>query len=164
MKFQEKYDTARPYTACFVILMREDKIAMVLRKNTGWHDGFYGLPAGKMEWQETFTQGAIREALEEAGVVIKPEDMRVVHVVHRHAEEGNEFMDWVDVYFAVDAWEGEPHNAETDKSERLDWLPINDLPDNIVPSQRAALTEVAKGNFYSEFGWEDADILGTGSA
>lgn len=161
MKFLEKYDTARPYGACYVILMKDETIAMVLRKNTGWHDGDYGLPAGKLEWHETFTDGAIREAKEEAGVDIKPDDMRVVHVAHRHAEEGGEFMDWVDIYYGVDDWEGEPHNAEVEKSERLDWLPINDLPDNIVPPQRAALTELAKGNVYSEYGWRnDADILG----
>lgn len=154
MKFDDKYGSARPYAACFVILMKDDGIAMVLRKNTGWMDDYYGLPAGKLEYGETFTQGAIREAKEEAGVDIKPDDMRVVHVAHRHGEEGELFMDWVDVYFAVDAWQGEPHNAEPDKSERLDWLNINDLPDNIVPSQRAALTEIAKGNSYSEFGWD----------
>lgn len=153
MKFDDKYDSARPYTACFIILMQDDKIAMVLRKNTGWMDGHYGLPAGKLEYHETFTQGAIREAKEEAGVDISPDDMRVVHVAHRHHGNGEEFMDWVDAYFAVDAWRGEPHNTEPDKAERLDWLPINDLPANVVPPQRAALTEIAKGNFYSEFGW-----------
>lgn len=154
MKFRDIYDSARPYTACFVILMEEDKVAMVLRKNTGWMDGYYGLPAGKLEYHETFTEGAIREAKEEAGVTINPEDMRVIHVVHRHAEKDNqEFMDWVDVYFAVDDWEGEPYNAEPEKSERLDWLNINDLPENVVPPQRSALTEIAKGNAYSEHGW-----------
>jgi 8-oxo-dGTP diphosphatase len=154
MNFLAKYDSARPYTACFVILMKDDKIAMVLRKNTGWMDGYYGLPAGKLEYGETFTEGAIREAKEEAGVDIGAEDMRVVHVAHRHGEEGETFMDWVDVYFGVDDWQGEPHNAEPEKSERLDWLNINDLPENIVPPQRDALTELAKGNFYSEFGWQ----------
>lgn len=153
MKFDDKYDSARPYAACFVILMKDDKVAMVLRKNTGWMDDYYGLPAGKLEYHETFTQGAIREAKEEAGVDINPDDMRVIHVAQRHSEDNGLFMDWVDVYYAVDEWIGEPHNAEPDKSERLDWLPINDLPENIVPPQRAALTEIAKGNFYSEYGW-----------
>ena len=98
-KFQDIYDSARPYTACFAILMNDDKIAMVLRKNTGWMDGHYGLPAGKIEYHETFTQGAIREAKEEAGVDINAEHMRVAHFVHRHAEEPDgQFMDWVYIY------------------------------------------------------------------
>lgn len=134
--------------------MRDTEIAMVLRKNTGWMDGHYGLPAGKLEYQETFTQGAIREAKEEAGVDIEPDNLRVIHVAHRHGEDAEKFMDWIDVYFVVDEWSGNPQNAEPEKSERLDWLSINDLPENVVPSQRAALTDIAKGNFYSEFGWD----------
>lgn len=153
-KFDDRYDSARPYTACFVVLMRDTEIAMVLRKNTGWMDGHYGLPAGKLEYQETFTQGAIREAKEEAGVDIEPDNLRVIHVAHRHGEDAEKFMDWIDVYFVVDEWSGNPQNAEPEKSERLDWLSINDLPENVVPSQRAALTDIAMGNFYSEFGWD----------
>ena len=70
MKFDDKYDSARPYIACFVILRKGNKVAMVLRKNTGWMDGYYGLPAGKVEYFEHFTAGAAREAKEEAGVDI----------------------------------------------------------------------------------------------
>ena len=88
MKFEDKYpEVARPYTACFVILRRKDRIAMVLRKNTSYMDGYYGLPAGKCEWFETFTKCAIREAKEEAGVNIAEKDLKFVHLVHRHGED-----------------------------------------------------------------------------
>ncbi len=117
-------------------------------------DGHYGLPAGKVEYGEPYVLGAIREAKEEAGVDIKLDDLRFVHVAHRHGVENNEIMDWVDVYFEADKWSGEPYNAEEEKSERLDWLDLENLPENIVPPQRAALLEVAKGSSYSEYGWE----------
>jgi 8-oxo-dGTP diphosphatase len=157
VKFKDIYDSARPYVACFVILREEDKVAMVLRRNTGWMDGQYGVPAGKVEYDETLTEGAMREAKEEAGVSIKLADLKHVHTCHRHAiaDKKDLFMDWIDVYFEVDSWQGEPHNAEPEKSERLDWLDINNLPKNIVPSQRAALISIAKGEQYSEFGWTD---------
>ena len=154
MKFQDKYDSARPYIACFVILRKNDMVAMVLRKNTGWMDGCYGLPAGKVEYGETYAQGAVREAKEEAGVTIVVPDLEFAHVAHRHGEENGEFMDWVDIYFEVKSWGGEPYNAEPEKSERLDWLDLNNLPDNIVPSQRAALIAISKGEPYGEFGWD----------
>lgn len=156
MKFEDKYpEVARPYVACFVILRRGDKVAMVLRKNTGYMDGHYGLPAGKGEWFENFTTCAIREAREEAGVDISSDELEFVHLVHRHGESVVEkkFMDWVDVYFEAKSWQGEPHNAEAEKSERLDWLDINNLPENIVPPQRSALEHIAKGEKYSEYGW-----------
>lgn len=152
-KHSEKYDSARPYIACFVILRKGNKVAMVLRKNTGFMDGDYGLPAGKVEYGEPYALGAAREAKEEAGVDTSLDDLRFVHVAHRHGESEEVFMDWVDVYFEADSWQGEPHNAEEHKSERLDWLDIDNLPENIVPPQRAALLEIAKGNYYSEYGW-----------
>lgn len=156
MTFDDKYpEVARPYTACFVILRRANKIAMVLRKNTGWMDGYYGLPAGKGEWFEPFSVGAVREAKEEAGVDIEPKSLRPAHIVHRHdSDSEGKFIDWVDVYFFADSWDGEPHNAENHKSERLDWLDLDNLPENIVPTQRLALIDIAKGSFYSEYGWE----------
>jgi len=58
MKFQEIYETSRPYIAVFVILRRKQMIAMTVRKNKGWMDGFYCLPAGKVEWDETYLAGA----------------------------------------------------------------------------------------------------------
>ncbi|NBU34230.1 NUDIX domain-containing protein [bacterium] len=153
MKLANIYDSAAPYIACFVILRRGDSVAMVLRKNTGWMDGHYGLPAGKVEWNETYSAGAVREAKEEAGVDIQVEDLSFAHIGHRHSNDGKTFMEWVDVYFEVKKWDGEPHNAEPEKSERLDWLDLHNLPDNIVPSQREALKHITKGVTYSEYGW-----------
>lgn len=152
-KHSEKYDSARPYIACFVLLVQDGKVAMVKRKNTGWMDGYYGLPAGKVEYGEPFALGASREAKEEVGVDIELDDLDFVHVAHRHGENDEEIMEWVDVYFEAKKWDGEPHNAEPEKGEQLDWMSLEDLPDNIVPSQRAALVEIANGNGYSEYGW-----------
>jgi len=154
MKFEAIYDSARPYIACFVILRRENKVAMVKRKNTGYMDGYFGLPAGKVEYSEPYSQGAIREAKEEAGVEILPENLRFIHITHRHVEEDNKFMDWVDVYFEADTWSGEPYNAEEHKSDGLEWLDLDALPENVVPPQRFALDHVATGQVYSEYGWK----------
>lgn len=156
MKFEDKYpEVARPYIACFVILRRKNQIAMVLRRNTGYMDGYYGLPAGKGEWFEHFTSAAAREAKEEAGVHIDERDLKFVHLVHRHGEDriAKKFMDWVDVYFEAEKWEGEPYNAEEEKSEKLDWIDLDNLSENIVPPQRAALEQISRGERYSEYGW-----------
>lgn len=158
MKFDDKYTTARPYLASFVILRRKNMVAMVLRKNTGWMDGHYGLPAGKIEWNETLQSGAVRETEEEAGIVVKPEHLKLVHTAHRHGEDENVFMDWVDLYFEAESWEGEPHNAEPEKSEELQWINFDELPENIVPPQRAALIALSKGQNYSEFGWPNESV------
>jgi len=129
---------------------------MVKRKNTGWMDGYYGLPAGKVEYGEQYSLAAAREVKEEAGVDIDPADLEFAHVVHRHKEDETEteFMDWVDVYFEAKKWKGEPHNTEEEKAESLDWIDFNNLPDNIVPPVREALNHIHEGKKYSEYGWE----------
>lgn len=153
-KHSEMYDSARPYIACFVLLRKDNMVAMVLRKNTSWMNGFWGLPAGKVEYGEPYINGAIREAKEEAGVDIDRQDLAFLHIAHRHSEDGNEIMDWIDVYFEAKHWRGEPYNAEEEKSERLEWHKLDNLPENVVPSQKAVLLQIAKGEVYSEYGWE----------
>ena len=145
------FDTATPFIACFVVLRKGSKVGFVLRKNTGWMDGFYGLPAGKVEKGESYSAGAVREAKEEAGIVIDVSDLIYTHTMHRHSS--NE-MDWVDVYFEATKWEGEPHNAEPEKAEEFAWLDMNNLPDNVVPPFQAALEAIQRGEKYSEYGWD----------
>ncbi|MDZ7786369.1 MAG: NUDIX domain-containing protein [Candidatus Saccharibacteria bacterium] len=143
------FDTAKPYIACYLILRDGDKIAFVLRgEATKWMAGYYGLPSGKVEKNESFSQGVIREGLEEVGVSVLPENIHHTHTMHRHDE-----VDWVDVYFEAPKWKGEITNAEPHVHEEVAWLNVNDLPENVVPPVRAALEAIEKGEKYSEYGW-----------
>ena len=56
------YDTQTPHVACYAICVQDNKVALVLRENTAWMNGFYSLPAGKVENNERFLAGTIREA------------------------------------------------------------------------------------------------------
>lgn len=155
MIFNDIYDSARPYIACFLILRnKEGKIAMLRRKNTGWMDGYFGLPAGKVEYGETYIQATIREAKEEAGVVVTASDLSLSHIVHRHGIEGKGFMDWVDVYFEANTWQGDPYVVEPHKASEFKWVDLVSDHDQIVPAQACALSAVKSGERYSEFGWE----------
>lgn len=148
----QKYNTATPYIASFVIVREEGKIAFVLRENTKWMNGFYGLPSGKVEKRESFTSAAIREAKEELGITVKSSALNQVLTVHRH-EPDSFATDWVDVYFEVSVWEGIPSNAEPKIHSELAWFDPLNLPDNIVPAVRYALGQIQAGNTYGEYGW-----------
>lgn len=145
----KKFDIARPYTDVYIILKKDNLVAAVKRTNTNWMDGFYGLPAGKVENNETYAEAAVREAHEEVGVVIQASQLRAVHVQHRKTDDTL----WVGVFFVAELWQGEPHNAEPERSDEFKWLDLNNLPENVVPSQRAALDFIDKRVFYSEYGW-----------
>lgn len=142
------YDTAQPYIASYVLVRKDGKLAFVLRSNTDWMNNYYGMPSGKIEKNESFSAGAIRESLEEIGIRVTPQNLKFVHAMHRM--EGS---DWVDVYFEVLSYEGEAHNAEPHMHGELAWLDPADLPENVVPSVRLALEHIGTGKVYSEYGW-----------
>lgn len=123
------------------------KILMGIRKNTGFCDGMYHLPAGHLEEGETITSGAIREAKEELAINIDPAALNLVHVMHQR--EGR-----LSLFFEVEAWSGQIENAEPDKCESLNWIPWNKLPENSVPYARVALELIASGKNVGTFGWD----------
>lgn len=146
-----KYDSATPYIAAHVILRQDDKIAFVLRQNTNWGDGFYGLLSGKVDHGESYLGAAVREAKEEAGVKIEPSNLKYVLTAHRQSDDSV----WVDVVFEATKWQGEAHNAEPDKHSELAWLDPDNLPDNVVPPIRFYLEQIAAGQHYAEYGWPE---------
>jgi mutator protein MutT len=145
------YPTATPRVASFIIIRKGNKVAFVLRGNIDYMAHHYGLPSGKLEKDETCTQAAVREAKEEIGITIAENDLTFAHVVHR-----SEGSDWIDMYFEVAKWEGEPHNAEPEKHDELAWLDNDNLPDNVVPAVKIVLEKIAKGEVFSQYGWQDS--------
>lgn len=142
------YATATPRVASYIIVRKGSKIAFLLRSNTSWMNNHYGLPAGKVEKDEPYTKGAIREAKEEIGIDINPKDLQFIHVMHR-----NEDSDWVDVFFEAKKWTGQLHNAEPHMHSEVAWLDPNDLPKNVIPSVAFAMQQIADGAVFSEYGW-----------
>lgn len=138
--------------ASYLVLMKDNKILMLQRANTGYHDGDWGLPAGHGEKGETFTDAVIREAKEEAGISLRPDQVKVVHVQHRKSDlDGSER---IHTYFIAASWEGEIINGEPHKCSAIWWFDINDLPPNTVDCVRYSIQNITNGVFYSEFGWE----------
>jgi 8-oxo-dGTP diphosphatase len=150
---RDVWGSSRPYAACFVLLRRGNSVAFVLRSNTEWMNGHYGLPAGKIEKGEGAIAGAVREALEEVGVTIDKKHLSHALTIHRKADY--EDMEWIDIYFEVAEWQGEPYNAEPTVHSELAWLDLDQLPDNVVPAVRDALEQIKVGSTYSEFGWNN---------
>lgn len=110
-------------------------------------DDHYGLPAGKVEPGEFFTDCAIREAKEETGATVTDKDLKPVLVMHRIEPDST----WVDTFFQASTWEGEVHNAEPHKSRELVWLDPTNLPENMVPAVKFAVEQLAAGNTYCEY-------------
>lgn len=137
--------------ASYLVLQSGNDVLLARRSNTGYHDGDYSVPAGHVELGESFTDTLLREVQEEIGIVIRREDARAVHILHRKSDIHRE--ERVDTFFLVTRWEGEIENRETEKCSDLSWHPIDRLPENTIPYIREALECIQQGIFYSESGW-----------
>ena len=131
-----------------LLLFREGHVLLLRRHNTGYEDGNYSVVAGHIEGGETARHAMAREAMEEAGLDIRPENLRMSHVIHRCGTDER-----VSIFFTAEVWRGEPQNREPEKCSELDWFPMNALPYNLIPYVRHAIEQVVQGNSYSEFGW-----------
>lgn len=114
--------------AVHLLLVRGDDILLLRRYNTGYEDGNFSVPAGHLDGNETVVEAMIREAREETGIALDPTTVRVVQVMHRFAEEER-----IDYFLTAGGWSGEISIREPDKCDRLEWFPIDSLPENTVP-------------------------------
>jgi 8-oxo-dGTP diphosphatase len=132
-----------------MFFFRGDQILLSRRFQTGYMDGHYSVPAGHLDGNETVRRAAAREAQEEIGLRLEPEDITFAGVFHRH--EGDERVDF---FVHVHAWAGEPVNAEPGKCDELRWTDVHSLPENTIPYIRKAIENYRAGILFEEVGWE----------
>jgi 8-oxo-dGTP pyrophosphatase MutT (NUDIX family) len=132
-----------------------DRILLLQRgPRAKFAQGQWDLPIGKSEPGEPITATAVRELHEETGVTVRPQDLRLAHVVHSaHSIEcPNGFLT---VVFAADAWTGVPENREPGKHAEVRWWDTGALPEPFVRTTiRALRGYLADGPRLSLRGWE----------
>lgn len=136
--------------AAYLFLMEDNKLLLQRRCNTGFEDGNYGVPAGHLEGGETAREGCVREIKEEIGIDMTPENLEVVHVMHRKSP----IDERIDFFMTVKSYTGKIENCELDKCDDLRWFPVDDLPVNVVDYVKVAFNHFQNGVRYSEFGWD----------
>lgn len=134
-----------------LLFVRGDEILIARRRNTGYRDGEYSVPAGHLDGGETVLAAGIREAREEVGLELSPSDLEFVGVMHRLEDDER-----VDFFLHVRKWNGEPFNNEPEKCDDLRWVKIDSLPENMVPYVRRAIANYSNGRRFDEFGWDDS--------
>lgn len=143
----------RAVPAVYIFLVNGNQILLGLRQNTGYQDGNWNVPSGHIEAGELPVQALIREAKEETGIDVKPEDLIFVHAAYRtrHDETG----DRCDFFFVAREWTGDITNAEPHKCKEWRWFPVTALPENVTPHVRATIDEVgaymSKSKYFSQY-------------
>lgn len=132
-----------------LLLIKENKILLMRRKDTGFADGFYSMPAGKLEPKESVENAIIREVKEEINIDIKNETLKTIQVMNRNGID----RERIDYFFTVERWNGEIKNNEPNKCDDLKWFDLDYLPDNTIPYIKEAIINYNKKINFSLFGW-----------
>ena len=119
---------------------------ILLLKQTKPQGGNFTLIGGKVESAEFARQAIIREAKEEAGIVIKEKDLKLVHVLHRLEQDKQRIV----LFFSAKNWQGTAKSKEPHKFKRVEWHPLSKLPNNLTISVRTVLDAYKQGQNYSE--------------
>lgn len=134
--------------AAYLALFKKDHILLLRRFQTGYEDGNYSLIAGHVEEGETYTDCVVREAKEEAGIIVRPENLFAAHVMQRNIGKGR-----IEIFFVATQWTGKIVNKEPHKCDDLSWHQCENLPKNTIDYIKQAIAKITQENFYSEYGW-----------
>ena len=116
-----------PLIGTYMVLIQENKI-LLNRRNETQYKGVYSLVCGHVEKGENVINALLREAKEEIGITILPEDVRVIAAVHRpSADYKNTVVDIIDFFALVSSYTGEIENLEPEKTQEVGFYDIDNF-------------------------------------
>jgi 8-oxo-dGTP pyrophosphatase MutT (NUDIX family) len=130
--------------AVYGLLRRDGHVLLLRRAGSGFHDGELGLPAGHVDEGEDALSAVIRELGEELLVTVEHGDCRLALTGHSGPERPGDDT-YVDLFFTVDHWSGEPTVGEPDKTAELVWAPEASLPGDVIPYVAEAVAAILDG-------------------
>jgi len=142
-----------------LLLVRNGRILLRERANTGYGDGAYEPPTGQLADRETIVETAVRVAAAEAGVVISAGNVSLAHVMQDVSGSGR-----IAFFLTVSGLEGEYTSPDAC------WFGLDQLPTNMLDRSRVALRNYAEGMRFSTYpafgaaGLGESALLGAASA
>jgi 8-oxo-dGTP diphosphatase len=143
-------DRFRVVPAAYVVFRRDREghaeVLLQLRRGTGYMDGFWAMAAaGHVEADESVLEAAGREAAEELGVGVDPDDLMPLCAMHRTGGNHQPIDERVDFFFELRRWRGEPRLVEQDKAADLRWFRLGALPAPVVSHELFVLDRLRDG-------------------
>jgi len=114
-----------------LLILHEDQAAVI--RKSGYPAGAYRIPSGGVHPEESFVDGAVREAYEETGLSVKMEDYLLQ--VHARFTFDGAFAGWMTHVMlaspADDKTDIAPHDL--DEIEAARWMAWSELVDEVSP-------------------------------
>ncbi|MFH1601335.1 MAG: NUDIX domain-containing protein [Candidatus Shapirobacteria bacterium] len=104
--------------------------------------GTWTMPGGKLDFGETFEEGAKREVLEETGIILNELDVICVN------QDIIETAHFITIGLFSDAFSGEPKVMEPDEITEWRWFDLNNLPSPIYFPSVKVLENYKQKKFY----------------
>ena len=123
-----------------LLLVRNGRILLRERANTGYGDGAYEPPTGQLADRETIVETAVRVALAEAGLVIRSGNVSLAHVMQDVSGSGR-----IAFFLTASGWAGECISPDAR------WFDLDQLPTNMLDRSRVALRNYAEGMRFSTY-------------
>jgi 8-oxo-dGTP diphosphatase len=128
------YDPYKIVPAVLVVIVQGDDVLLARRVGTTYMDGWFGLPGGHLEVDETLQEGAAREVFE-VGLTVRPEDLELFHIYQNMNTPGWQYIGFM---FRATRWSGEPKPGE-DKVADIGFYNLDNLPDKLIPYHHETL-------------------------
>ena len=148
-------DRFRAAVAVYGVVQAGGRILLMRRAGSGYHDGEFSLPAGHIEGGEDVLSALARELAEELTITVDPAACRLGVVVHRAAESSSDH-EYLDLFFIVPSWTGDPSIGEPAKCSELVWADPSKLPSDVIPYVQKALAGLDAGQPLVIHGWKSA--------
>ena len=87
------------------------------------------MPGGKMDFGDKPHEGAHREVLEETGVSVDKEKLKLISVTNEIVPDAH----YVTLGFLCENFEGEPSVMEPDEITEWRWFDMHNLPEPMFP-------------------------------
>jgi 8-oxo-dGTP pyrophosphatase MutT (NUDIX family) len=115
-----------------LVIQDGEKLAVI--RKSGYPPGAYRLPSGGVHPEESFVDGAVREALEETGLSVRIEDYLLQ--VHATFVSGERRAKWTTHVMLAHPFEGSLAPRDTAEIEGARWIDWPELIDEVNPLLR----------------------------
>jgi ADP-ribose pyrophosphatase YjhB (NUDIX family) len=106
------------------------------------------MPGGKIHFGEKFIDAAYREVLEETGMKISKDKLRVICI----SDDILTDVHFVTIGILCEDFEGEPKAMEPDEILRWEWFSLNNLPSPIYLPSKKIIEKYSKSFFHRALG------------
>jgi 8-oxo-dGTP diphosphatase len=138
----------RPGVGFGIMILKDNKVLLGKR-----HDdpekadsllhgaGTWTMPGGKLHFQEVPEDGAVREVMEETGLKITKDNLKLISLTNEIVEDAH----FITLGFLCKEFEGEPSVTEPDEITEWGWFALDALPERVFfPSRKVLKNYLAK--------------------